>query len=381
MLKVIPQLEAEFSHVLTAIIHELDGIAHNFMSSEDMNAIIDNLIVKGGVPSSPSIHLKRWMHIYSKKPDYKIGQIREAIMSKPLVAVVPDCFGLFYDAKAPECQLCEDRAICQKKAVSNGNLHKTEVPEARLANYPVGKKGAADPGTIRDVLEQKAGQISRILAKGRKIILTVDTTNNLRVLTPTLATQSQEDDMSTAKPNTKSKKALVEDDEEEDSPIPAPKKAPKKPVKPVVDEDDEDEGGEEVEDDEEADEEAPKKPAKPAKKVSKAEVEDDDEDEDDEDEDEDDEEAEEEAPKKSKFKPVEKAKKAPKPKPELNKAQQEFAEQCKTSLKDDKKLYKFAKELGVTWEVKEDARINRMRCVMAVKAHLGAVAAPKKSKK
>ena len=64
----------------------------------------------------------------------------------------------------------------------------------------------------------------------------------------------------------------------------------------------------------------------------------------------------------------------------LNKLQQEFKAALKTDYKDDKALFKFAKELGVTWDKKEDPRINRMKCVMAIKAHLGTQGS-KKAKK
>jgi hypothetical protein len=377
MPQAIPQLDAELIHILDAIIRELDGIAHNYMSCEEMHVIIDNMIAKGGVPKAPSVHLTRWMHIFSKKSDFKIAQIREAIMSKSMVAVVPDCFGLFHDATAPECKMCADNKACKKSCTTNGNANKTDTTEERVAlSYPAGK-GGLDRAVIQESLESKLGQIAKILARGSKVVLVSDHQQNLRVLTPASPTQ-QEPDMATKKVDTKGKKSIVEDDDdEEETPVVTKKGA--KATKPVVEDDDED-----IDLDEE-EEEAPKKPVKKAKPV----VEDDDDEEEEAPkakkskkavvEDDDDDEEEEEAPKKGKFKPVEKkAKKEKKPAAELNKAQTEFKEALKTTYKEDKALLKFAKELGVTWNKKEDARINRMLCVMAITKHLGAVGGKKK---
>lgn len=357
MPSAISQLDAELGHVLTAIIHELDGIAHNYMNCVEMHLIIDNMIAKGGVPKAPSVHLVRWMHIFSKKPEFKIAQIREALMSKSLVAVVPDCFGLFFDATAPECRMCGDAKKCRKSALANGNANKTDTTEERVnLAYPAGK-GGLDRAVIQESLESKLGQIAKILARGSKVVLVSDHQQQLRVLTPAQPTQ-EEPTVANKKVDTKGKKAVIEDDEDDEEVVPTPKKSKKAAV---IEDDEEEADLVTADDDDDEEEEAPKPKAK-----KKPVVEDDDDEE------------EEEKPK-GKFKPVaEKPKKEKKPAPELTKAQAEFKEALKTTYKEDKALLKFAKELGVTWNKKEDARINRMLCVMAITKHLGSLGAKKK---
>ena len=141
------------------------------------------------------------------------------------------------------------------------------------------------------------------------------------------------------KPSTK-KAAVVEDDEDEEE-APAPVKKGSAAAKAV-----------------------------PAKKAAPIVADDDDDEEDDE----------EEAPK-GKFKKVEKVAKVKKEKAPDSKAVAEFKARLKTDLKEDKPLFKLAKELGVTWNKKEDARINRMLCVMACTKAINEAGAAKKSKK
>lgn len=291
-------------------------------------------------------------------------------MSKAMVAVVPDCFGLFFDATAPECKMCADNKACKERAMKNGNGYKTETTDERVElAYPAGK-GGLDRAIIQESLESKLGQISKLLARGSKVTLISDHTNSLRVLTPATPL-SQEPIMAEKKIKPNTKPVAIEEDDDDEDVVPAPKAvkkgapapAAKKAAKPVIEEEDDEDEGEEVEaDDDEEEEEAPKPKGKKAKAV---EVEDE----------------EEEAPK-GKFKPMgeKKAKKEAKPKAELNKAQAEFKEALKTTYKEDKALLKFAKELGVTWNKKEDARINRMLCVMAIQKHLGAIGGGKKKK-
>lgn len=308
-------------------------------------------------------------------------------------SLIPDCFARFHDPAAVECQTCLDRIECKAKCRHNGSAEVTVPPERVHVVYPLGKR--ADVDDLREVLSQKTGQIARTLSQGNKVVLVVSH-NQLQVLALN-STPSQEDNTMSKKPDTKSKKAVEDDDEDEDEATPAPKTVKGKDLKPtkakaapVVEDDDEDEDEEE---------EAPAKPAKktapaakPAKKAAKVVEEDEDEDEDDldledvDEEDEEDEDEEEEAPKskKKKAEPVIPAKKPKKAAPTLNTAQSAFVDGLKTTYKDNDVLFKHAKKLGVKWTRKDDPRIDRMLCVMAVKAFLGTAepaAAPAKKKK
>ena len=349
-----PQLQAERSHVLKLIIFELGGLAHDHMSLEELDSVIDNMLSKG-VPTSISSDLTRWIHTHRKQHGFKIQQILGTVMSDKH-SLVPDCFARFFDGTAVECKVCLDRAECKRKCVNNSSADVT-VPAERVHQvYPISKR--ADVEDLREVLSHKTGQIARALSHGTKVVLVVSH-NQLQVLTVD-GTKSQEDNMS-KKPDTKSKKAQEDLDEEEEEATPKTTKKGKAAPAPAPepDEDDEDLDMEDLDEEEDSD---------------------------DEDADEDEDEEEEEKPSKSKkaAKPEPKAKKEKKAPAPLNKLQAEFVDKLKTDYKDNDALFKMAKKLGVKWERKEDPRIDRMLCVMAVKKHLGeqgAPAAKAKSKK
>lgn len=367
-----PQLQAERSHVLKSLVYELGGLAHDHMSLTELDQVIDSMLSKG-VPSELSPDLTRWVHTHHKTPGFKIQQILGTVMDTTKASLVPDCFAKFHDPTAPECKECLDRVDCRKRCTHNGNKE-TPVPVERIhAVYPVSNR--ADMDDIREIISQKTGQIARSLSQGNKVALVVSN-NKLQVMTLDIANPEEEATMAkeTAKANTKSKKAeeaLDEEDEDlEEEVTPKAKKGAKAEAKPVkkskkADEEDEDEDLDletlDEDDEDEEEEEAPapksKKAVKPAAKKSKKAQEEDEEEEEDEDEEEE--------------KPAKKAKKAKKEAPKLNKLQIEFQARLKTDLKDNEALFRFAKKLKVTWARKEDARIDRMLCAMAVKKHLG----------
>lgn len=356
--------------VLRDLVYELGGLASTSLSISELDSLLDNMVSKG-IPSEPSENLLRWIHTHRKQPGCKITQLLGVDVAKLLV---PDCFGLFYDKAAPECKLCLDRQQCREKRLAvdrrGGDV---EIPDSRIDQvYPNSKRMSTDD--VRDLLKGKMGQIAKTLASGHKVVLLIDPDTSLpKVLvsttTPTTAPEGhKENTMATKpiKPNTKKAAAAEDDEEEDETPIAPVKKgsaAAKAPVKAkAVVEDDDDE--EEEEEEEEAP--APKATKKAAKPVV------------DEDEDEDaDEDDEDEAPK-GKFKPVAKEAKPKKEKAPDSKAVAEFKAKLKTDLKDDAKLIKFAKTLGATWNKKEDARINRMLCVMACTKAINEAGAKKK---
>ncbi len=354
--------------VLRDLVFELGGIASTSSSVEELDGLVDNMVSKG-IPSDPSENLLRWIHTHRNQSGCKITQLLGVDVAKVLV---PDCFGTFYDKAAPECKLCLDRQQCKEKFLAADRKGKAvEIPDSRIDQaYPVSKRVNTDD--VRDLLRGKMGQIAKTLASGQKVVLLIDPkTSQPKVLvstfTPNLASEEaeeQEPTMATTKtkPDTKGKKATAADEEDEEEATPkttkkgsAAAKAPAK-SKAVVAEDDDEE--------EEEEDEAPA--PKPTKKAKAAPVEDDEEEEAD-DEAGEDEEEEDEAPKSKKFKPAKEAKPEKKAKKAEPKAVQEFQARLKTDLKEDSALFKFAKKLGVTWTKKEDARINRMLCVMACK--------------
>lgn len=339
-----PQLQAEQSHVLKLIVFELGGLAHDHMSLQELDSIIDSILSKG-IPTTLSPALTRWIRAHCKKPEFKIQQILRTTMSDKH-SLVPDCFARFHDGTAVECKVCLDRVECKAKCTHNGSAE-VMVPAERVhVVYPLGKR--ADVDDLREVLSQKTGQIARTLSQGNKVVLVVSH-NQLQVLALE-STPSQEDTIMSKKPDTKAKKTVEEDDEEDEVITKTPAKAAakdlkpvKKAAKPVVEEDDEEdedldleEVDEEGDEDEDEEEEAPKK----SKKTTKAE-------------------------------PEPKAKKEKKAAPALNTLQAEFVDKLKTTYKENEALFKAAKKAGVKWDRKDDPRIDRMLCVMSMKKFLG----------
>jgi hypothetical protein len=332
-----PQLQAERSHVLKSIVFELGGLAHDHMSLDELDAVIDSMLSKG-VPNSISQDLTRWIHRHRKNPKTKISQILGTVMSDKH-SLVPDCFGRFFDKNAVVCKACLDRVQCGNKCRHKPS-DEVPMPMERVQQvYPVSK--SADVDDITEILSNKTGQIAKTLAHGNKVVLVVSH-NKLRVLTVDSPDTSQEDNMAKVKPDTKGKKHVEEEEEDEVPVTKTVKKGKAVPAPEPEEDEDEDLDLEDVDEEEESEDEEEEESPK-SKKVAKAE------------------------PKKAE-KPAKKEKKAPAP---LNKLQTEFVDKLKTDYKDNDALFKMAKKAGVKWERKEDPRIDRMLCVMAVKMFLG----------
>jgi hypothetical protein len=304
------QLEAERGHILVSIVEELGGLAHQDMSTAELDVIVDNMLSKG-VPNNPSVELQRWIYTHKNKRGFKIVQILGAQVNK-VSSIIPECFGRFFDASAVECRACLDRTQCSMKC-------KKGVEPAAEQSYTL---PVVSSQTILSVLQGKNGQIAKTLSHGVRVILEVNA-NKFKVL-------------SVDNPNNESGQAL-----KENSNMAQTKGAPaKKPVAAVVEEeevdlslvDEDEETVEETEDAVET-EEVEEAPAKPVK-----------------------------------------AKKEPKPKPILNKAQGEFQAELNKRAGEDKQKYSaaVAKKLGVKVDEKGDARIDHMLRCMAIKKHLGA---------
>lgn len=379
------QSRAERSHVLVEIVGELGGLAHTRQSMEQLDDVIDRMLAHGvPAPKTMSEPLIRWIHTHRNDPERHIYSVLGGHVGSS--SVIPDCFGKFFDDQAVECQCCGDNSKCRRACVRRATAE-VPIPMGRVeALYPVSVDGRVDNDVITQIIMNKAGQITKTLIRGHRVVLTI-INNKLKVLAvDNTDNQSEEDTMATKpskKEETKSKKAQEElEDEEETTPTPkkgaAAKASTKSKKVEAEDEEEEDLDLEAMdeEEDEDEEEEAPapkakKTPAKPEpKKAAKKVVEEEEE------EDEDDDEEEDEAP----AKPVKKAKKEKPEKAPEPKVVQEFRAKLKDELKDNKALYAFAKKLGVTWEKKDDERINRMRCVMACTAALKAAAAKKAGK-
>lgn len=308
------QLDAERSHIMRDLVSELGGLAHADMGVDELDRVLDNMLSKG-VPSTMSDNLKRWIHTH-RQGKTKIAQILGANVSK-VASIIPECFGKYHDATAPECKVCLDRTMCRMKTSSGSGQSLVSIRRA----YRTGVK----PDVIAAVLQQKSGQMAKHLARGARVVLIMKNTT-LRLLSVEGAQPVKE---TITMPKGKPVVEEVEETEEEGLDL------------------DIETGEEEVA--EEAGEEVAEEEATPAAKPAKV-------------------------------------KKEKKPKAPLNKAQQQFQDALDALTGEEKQKYslKVAKQLGVTWDKKEDARIDHMLRCMAVRKHLAskggtaATAAPAK---
>lgn len=302
------QLDAERSHVLRDLVLELGGLAHTDMGVVELDQVLDNMLSKG-LPSTMSDNMKRWVHNH-RKGKTKIAQILGANVTK-VASIIPECFGKYHDATAPECKICLDRTMCSMKTRSGVGGGQPLVNIQRA--YRTGVK----PDEITKVLLQKSGQMAKVLARGAKVVLIVKNTT-LRLLSVEGA-QPVKETITMAK----GKPAPVVEEEEEET------------VEGLdLNEETEGEEGEEIAEEE----------ATPAAKPAKA--------------------AKEKKPKKE---PV-----------PLNKAQQQFVDALAAKTGDDKAKYSLgvAKQLKVSWDKKEDPRIDHMLRCMAIKKHLASASKP-----
>jgi hypothetical protein len=296
------QLDAERSHVLRELVLELGGLAHSDMSASELDRVLDNMLSKG-VPSVISDDMKRWIHTH-RQGKTKIAQILGAHVNK-IASIIPECFGKYHDATAPECKVCLDRAMCSMKSKSGVTQGLIHIKTA----YKTGVK----PDVISQVLIQKSGQMAKHLARGAKIVLVMNNTT-LRLLSVDGAQPVKE---TITMPKGKPAPAVEEVEEEVEE------------AGELEDTDlDVEEEGEDTEVEAEAEEEVEAKPAK-----------------------------------------VKKPKKEKKP---LNKAQQQFQDELDKRSGEDKQKYSLqvAKQLKVSWNKKEDARIDHMLRAMAIRDHL-----------
>lgn len=320
------QLEAERSHVLINIVSELGGLAHQDMTTTELDTIVDNMLSKGFQPDI-SQDLMRWIHTHRSLPGLKIAQILGAHVTKTS-SIIPECFGKFHDPTAVECKACLDRTACKMKSGARA-ANEAVGPVTQL--YPVGKIASAQ--TIAAVLQGKNGQISKHLSHGDKVVLIVSA-NRLKVLS-----------VSSPNPEAQTLKEGID--------MAQTKGTPAKPVakaKPVVEEEEveldlsalgvEDEA-EEVEADVTEEVEEVEEAAAPAPKAKKEKV--------------------------------------AKPKPVLNKAQQDFQNELDKRTGEDKQKYSkaVATKLKLAVEEKGDARIDHMLRTMAIKKRLATPAAKK----
>lgn len=310
------QIEAERSHVLIGLVEELGGLAHQDMATAELDEVVDNMLSKG-VPNEPSVELQRWIHTHRNTPGFKLAQILGAHVNKAS-SIIPECFGKFHDPTAVECKACLDRTLCSIKCKAKNQ--DTAAPDTA---YVV---GVANVQTILKVLQGKGGQIAKTLSHGDKVILEVNA-NKLKVLsvnspnqeTSGQALKKEQDTMAATKGAVKPKPAAVAPVEEEEVDL------------SLI--------GDEVEEVEEVEEVA--EVAAPAAAA------------------------------------VTKAKKTPKPKPVLNKAQQDFQTALDSKTGEDKQKYSaaVAAKLKITIEAKNDARIDHMLRCMAIKKKLAGVKA------
>jgi hypothetical protein len=307
------QLDAERSHVLRELVSELGGLAHNDMSASELDRVLDNMLSKG-VPSVISDDMKRWIHTH-RQGKTKVAQILGAHVNK-VASIIPECFGKYHDATAPECRVCLDRTMCSMKSKS-GVTH-------GLVHIKTAYKTGVKPDVISQVLTQKSGQMAKHLARGAKIVLVMNNTT-LRLLSVDGAQPVKE---TITMPKGKPAVEEVEEEVEETAEL------------EDTDLDLEEAGEEEVEEAGEEEEAAPKGKAKPAAEV--------------------------------------KVKKEKKPKAPKNKAQQDFQDALDKLTGADKQKYSLqvAKKLGVKWEDKGDERINHMLRCMAINAKLKAAGTP-----
>ena len=320
------QLQAERSHVLKDLLLELGGLAHEHMTTKELDQVLDNMLTKTS-PSNPSVDMQRWVHNHRNNADYKIYQILGAHVAK-ISSLVPECFGKFHDASAAECRACLDRTMCSAKTRSNKNSDGESAGLVSIKlSYPI-KTPTTD--ALSDLLSKKNGQIAKSLHHGNKVQLAV-INNKLRVLTVDAANP-------TTKENIMAKKGAV----------PA-----------EVEELDEELEGEDLET-EESEEEEVEEEAEESEEEA-----------------EDEEEAEEAEPTPAKVK------KTPKPKPTLNKAQQEFQDAL-NALPDTAAKQKYSqstiKKLGIKHDNNADDRVAHMQRVMAIKKHLATATKPAAAK-
>lgn len=314
------QIQAERSYILKDLILELGGLAHDFMETPELDGVVDSMLSKG-FPSNPSTDLQRWIHTHRKIETFKIFQILGAHVEK-VSSLVPECFGKFHDAKAVECRACLDRTLCSIKTRSKQS---SDGDHPGLINIKLSYQlKATTPETIFEMLSRKTGQMSRTLAIGNKVIVTV-INDKLRILSVDAHNRllSQEKIVMGNKGAVKAK-AQVETPEEEEL------------VEGQEVEVEETEEGEETEETEEVE---------AAEEVAA----------------------------------VVKVKKPKKEKAPLNKLQQEF----QTALDGQadvaaKQAYSASvlKKLGVKLDTNADVRVAHMQRVMAIKKHLGTAAAP-----
>lgn len=233
------QLDAERSYILRELVGELGGLAHTDMGVDELDRILDNMLSKG-IPSTISDDMKRWIHTH-RQGKTKIGQILGAHVSK-IESIIPECFGKYHDATAPECRICLDRVKCSIKCKGGTQNNLVSIKRA----YKTGPK----PDVIADVLHQKSGQMAKHLARGAKVVL-IMVNNSLRLTSVEGAQPVKETiDMAKGKP-------VVEEVEEED-------------VEELEGEDLESEDLDEEEDEEgDAEEEAPAAKVAKVKKVKK----------------------------------------------------------------------------------------------------------------
>lgn len=163
------QLDAERSHVMRQLVSELGGLAHADMPVGELDRVLDNMLSKG-IPSHISDDMKRWIHTHRQRKT-KIAQILGAHVNK-IASIIPECFGKYHDAQAPECKVCLDRAMCSMKTKGSSQ----ELVQIKRA-YRTGVK----PDVIAQVLQHKSGQMAKVLARGAKVVLVMKNTS-LRLL-------------------------------------------------------------------------------------------------------------------------------------------------------------------------------------------------------
>lgn len=287
----------------------------------------------------------RWIHTHRSNPELKITQILGAQVAKTQ-ALIPDCLGKFQDLSCPECQACQDKVLCGMKmrsAASAGTL--TDLTTIK-SSYKVADM---TQDMIAGILSNKQGQIARTLSQGNKVVLFVKNNRvNVALATTTEPTTDKESTMAKATvaagKGTKvaAKAAPVVEEEEEELEIEDEAEELEDELEGDEEEEDEDE------DEDEDDAPAVVTPKKGAAKKAAAVV---------------------EAPA-----VVEKAKKAPKPAPVLNEAQQKFKDALDAKATPEEKQ---AYSLSVHTKAKlpkieqPDPRVAHMQRVMAIKKHLG----------
>jgi hypothetical protein len=322
------QIQAERSHDLTELIHELGGLAHPDQETAELDKVLDNMLSKG-FPSDPSPNLQRWIHTHRNVKSLRVHGILGAHVSKAS-SIIPECFGKYHDPDAAECKVCLDRTLCSMKMGNKSGPVTT--------SYGI---NSASSQSILKVLQGKTGQVARTLFHGNEVVLRVES-NRLKLLSVSSPNQNDTGQALEEKDNMANKKG-------------APATASKKPSAAAVIDEEEvdlnltDEVEEEVEGEEEVDEgegEGEEEAEAPA--------------------------------------PTPKPKKEKKPKAPLTPSQKKFQDHLdglKDSAEKQKYSAKIAKDMKVKVEPKNDDRIDHMLRCMAIKKALGELDHKAKGKK